>query len=93
MNKVFKIDPHALGKLPSEAFALLRMGEYSLYKVSVSGNPEVVFALRTGPTSVIYLDKEGAAVQVTSKNISVEGQVLFLDESTSPLAALRFTQP
>jgi hypothetical protein len=53
-----------LGKLPEQVFALLEMGQYSLYSVRVEGHPEVSYALRTGGKEIFFLESSGEPIDL-----------------------------
>ncbi|MGG6238730.1 hypothetical protein ACQ4N7_08825 [Nodosilinea sp. AN01ver1] len=48
-----------LDKLPDEVLRLIGMGQYTLYSVEVSAQPEVCFVLRTGEREFFFLKEDG----------------------------------
>lgn len=62
MTKVL-LSESSLPSLPREAIALVNMGLYSLYRISLPSNTIAAYALRAGKTKVFLLSCDGTVIE------------------------------
>jgi hypothetical protein len=80
MISVKSISKASLNKLPEEALRLIGMGQYSLYEISIEGNLDIVYALRTGAKKIYLLNQDGEPVDEQSiVDFSIKSKILVRD--------------
>gem|GEM_PF-2185002 len=58
------LNRQCFSQLPDDVLRLIGMGQYTLYRVSVSEQPEIQYVLRTGQQEFFFLKEDGEPVSL-----------------------------
>ncbi|ELR98515.1 hypothetical protein [Gloeocapsa sp. PCC 73106] len=87
MVSTIPISKDKLNKLPDDVSSLISMGRYTLYRVEISGKPDVAYLLRINATKVFLLKSDGEPVDgepvdfenLENDKINIKEKIVFND--------------
>jgi hypothetical protein len=66
MISTVSIKKSDLRKLPDEVLRLVKMGQYTLYRVAIEEYPDICYVLRAGERELFFLQEDGEPVKFDS---------------------------